>query len=260
MFRQYGSKMLILVLALALCAGVAYADETVKVDHDPLAVNAEWIDGEMRPNEYHYFPFTVDQVGKVTVRVQAFYPNAGFDLLDADLISQEARYLNGTQGAPDTTDFEYYLEPGLYYLRCMGTPSSTGDFRVKVLSEPCACDETGENDDYHGAQALSSGVTVSGVLTEWDEYDYYSFTLPEETQVRLVVNSEVDAQQALILYDGDMVSIEELYDLHGYAGEFLLPAGTYYAAISMNPGPYTLKVTFEGDSQAAVPAPVTAAE
>ena len=176
--------------------------------------------------------------------MQSFYANACFELLDADLIGWARVYVYGSQGAPGTEDMEYYLEPGVYYLRCDGDSSTQGDYRLKLFFAPCACDETAGNDDYHGAQALPSGKTLSGVLTQWDEFDYYSFTLPAEAQAYLTINSEANGQQYATLYDGDMVEIKTVYDLHGYAENLRLPAGTCYVSISGAKGPYTLKVVY----------------
>lgn len=115
---------------------------------------------------------------------------------------------------------------------------------MKLSFAPCACDETAGNDDYHGAQTLPSGETLSGVLTQWDEFDYYSFTLPAETEVYLTVNSEADAQQTFVLYDGNMGGSKTEYDLRGYAEKTRLAAGTYYLAIQGAKGPYTLKAVY----------------
>ena len=160
-----------LVLALLLCVGAACAETTTRCDFDALEMNGEWTEGRMRPYEYHYYPFTVAQTGRVTARVQSFYSGAEFELLDEDLVSWRAVWVNGTAGAPETEDLVYYLEPGQYYLRVDGASDSDGDYRVKVALEPCACDEIEGNDDYHGAQQLPSGEALAGVLTEWDEYD-----------------------------------------------------------------------------------------
>lgn len=238
-------KMLAWLLAgLMLCAGAAQADQTARVDHEPVAADGQWAEGQMRPDEYHYFPFTLEQPGKLTARVQSFYANASFELLDADLVSWACAYVYGSKGAQGTEDMTYYLEPGNYYLRSDGNSSTEGDFRVKLSFAPCACDETAGNDDYHGAQTLPSGKTLSGVLTQWDEFDYYSFTLPAETEVYLTVNSEADAQQTFVFYDGDMVEIKTEYDLRGYAEEMRLAAGTYYLAVQGAKGPYTLKAVY----------------
>ncbi len=233
-----------LVLALLLCVGAACAETTTRCDFDALEMNSEWTEGRMRPYEYHYYPFAVAQTGRVTARVQSFYSGSEFELLDEDLVSWRAVWVNGTAGAPETEDLVYYLEPGQYYLRVDGASDSDGDYRVKVALEPCACDEIEGNDDYHGAQPLPSGATLAGVLTEWDEYDYYTFTLDAETQVYLTANDESDGQCVLTLYDGDMVEQATIYDLHGYAEDRTLSAGTYYLAISNAKGAYTLKAIY----------------
>lgn len=233
-----------LVLALLVCAGGACAETTTRCDFEPLEMNGGWTEGRMRPNEYHYYPFAVEETGRVTARVQSFYSSAAFELLDEDLVSWRTEWVSGTAGAPETADLVYYLEPGQYYLRVDGSSDSDGDYRVKVALEACACDEIEGNDDYHGAQPLTSGETLAGVLTQWDEYDYYTFTLPAETQVHLTANDESDGQCVLTLYDGDMVELETIYDLHGYAEDRTLPAGTYYLALWNSKGAYTLKAIY----------------
>ena len=79
-----------------------------------------WVEGSTRPGEYHYYPFIVEKVGLVTVRVQMFC-GGHVALLDADLIEWDEGYFNGTIGAPETPDFVYYLDPGVYSLREIST-------------------------------------------------------------------------------------------------------------------------------------------
>lgn len=242
--------LLLLALLLALPAA-ALADDTQFIEHAPFALDDTWVNGSTRPGEYHYYPFTVEQVGLVTVRAQLFCGGRA-QLLDADLIEWDEGYFNGTAGAPETQDFVYYLEPGTYYV-CVGNDSSQGDFRLKGILEPCASTEAGDNDTYLGAQALPSGETLSGVLTQWDEHDYYAFTLEAETQVYLTANTTLESLMPnLMLYDGDMVKLSEEYGFKGYAEEMTLPAGTYYIDICGNKGPYTLKAVYapEADGSA----------
>ena len=244
--------VLLLVLLLALPAA-AMADDSQFIEHEPFALDDSWVEGSTRPGEYHYYPFTVEQVGLVTVRAQLFCTGR-VQLLDADLIEWAEDYFYGSAGAPETKDFVYYLEPGTYYV-CVGNDSSQGDFRLKGIFEPCPSTETAESDDYLGAQALPSGETLSGVLTEWDGHDFYTFTLDAEEQVYLTANTTLESLMPnLALYDGDMVKMSEEYGFKGYAEEFLLPAGTYYIDVWGNKGPYTLKAVYEEDLPATVPA------
>ena len=62
----------------------------------------------------------------------------------------------------------------------------------------------------------------------------------------------------LSLYDGDMVKIDDEYGFKGYAGEFLLPAGTYYLDVWGNDGPYTLKAVYT-PQPGATPVPAESA-
>ncbi len=244
--------VLLLVLLLALPAA-AMADDSQFIEHEPFALDDSWVEGSTRPGEYHYYPFIVEEVGLVTVRVQMFC-GGHVELLDADLIEWDEGYFNGTIGAPEAQDFVYYLEPGVYCLR-NGSDNSQGDFRIKGIFEPCPSTETAESDDYLGAQALPSGETLSGVLTEWDGHDFYTFTLDAEEQVYLTANTTLESLMPnLTLYDGDMVKMSEEYGFKGYAEEFLLPAGTYYIDVWGNKGPYTLKAVYEEELPATVPA------
>ena len=250
--------VLLLVLLLALPAA-AMADDSQFIEHEPFALDDSWVEGSTRPGEYHYYPFIVEEVGLVTVRVQMFC-GGHVELLDADLIEWDEGYFNGTIGAPETQDFVYYLEPGVYCLR-NGSDNSQGDFRIKGIFEPCPSTETAESDDYLGAQALPSGETLSGVLTQWDGHDYYTFTLDAEAQVYLTANTTLESLMPnLALYDGDMVKMSEEYGFKGYAEEFLLPAGTYYVDVWGNKGPYTLKAVYEEEIPAAAPAVEAAGE
>ena len=253
-------RKFVLLLALLLAfPAAAMADDSQFIEHEPFALDDSWVEGSTRPGEYHYYPFIVEKVGLVTVRVQMFC-GGHVELLDADLIEWDEGYFNGTIGAPETQDFVYYLEPGVYCLR-NGSDNSQGDFRIKGIFEPCPSTETAESDDYLGAQALPSGETLSGVLTEWDGHDYYTFTLDAEEQVYLTANTTLESLMPnLTLYDGDMVKMSEEYGFKGYAEEFLLPAGTYYIDVWGNKGPYTLKAVYEEELPATVPAEEAAEE
>ena len=90
--------LLLLALLLALPAA-AMADDSQFVEHEPFALDDAWVEGSTRPGEYHYYPFTVEQVGLVTVRAQLFCTGR-VQLLDADLIEWDEGYFNGSAAAP----------------------------------------------------------------------------------------------------------------------------------------------------------------
>ena len=87
------------------------------------------------------------------------------------------------------------------------------------------------------------------MLTQWDEHDYYTFTLDVEAQVYLTANTTLESLMPnLMLYDGDMVKVSEKYGFKGYAEEMTLSAGTYYIDICGNKGPYTLKAVYGAEN------------
>ena len=231
----------LLTIALLAVAGTALADETVRIDHAALTTDGEWVEAAIKAQEYHYFPLELAEVGKLTVRVQTTVSGLPFQFLDADLRPWQDLYLYGCTGAPDTGDFVFYLEPGSYYVRYNGDSVHAGDFRVKAIFSPLACDEIRENGEEYSAMPLTDGAAVSGVLTEGNDGDVYSFVLDAERELRLVCNSEVEEQQMLTVYDGDMVEMYTQYDLHGFVREEKLEAGTYYLRLHGAKGPYTLR-------------------
>ena len=114
-------------------------------------------------------------------------------MLDADLIEWDEGYFSGTAGAPETQDFVYYLEPGTYYV-CVGNDTSQGDFRLKGILEPCPRHGNGRQRHLpRRAGAALGRDALSGVLTQWDEHDYYAFTLEAETQVYLTANTTLES-------------------------------------------------------------------
>lgn len=73
---------------------------------------------------------------------------------------------------------------------------------------------------------------------------YYSFALESESQPYLTIHFESDGQQIAVIYDGDMVEIQTIYDLKTYAANLELAAGTYSIAISGAKGAYTLRCAY----------------
>ena len=82
------------------------------------------------------------------------------------------------------------------------------------------------------------------MLTQWDEHDYFTFTLDGETEIYLTANSESGNAQNIALYDSDMVKTAEKYTVQGYAENLLLPSGTYYLDVWGGKGPYTFRIVY----------------
>lgn len=87
--------LLLCLLVLALGAGAALAEDSQFIEHEPLTLDGVWAEGATRPGEYHYYPFTVEEVGLATVRVQLFCGGRA-QIMDGDLIQWDEHYFNGS--------------------------------------------------------------------------------------------------------------------------------------------------------------------
>ncbi len=261
------------VPVLLLAAGIgAYADDTVKVEKEELVLDDSWVDDYLMPNEYHYFPIVTETAGKVELKVQSFFEGGTYgeiEFLNADyevLEDGDSAYIFGSKGEPNTVYFEYYLEPGEYYLRINADSgeSNQGDVRIKGTFQDYESNEQEPNSDYHEAQELEENENIRGILTHGDEYDYYSFELTEKTDIEIVIN--VDEGEAMYsLYNEDLEKISEEYSPEGFVEEMTLEPGVYYAVIGNPPTPagavYNIKYRIAGkDYRAAETEPDSAAE
>ena len=210
--------LLLLALLLALPAA-ALADDTQFIEHEPFALDDTWVDGSTRPGEYHYYPFTVEQVGLVTVRVQLFCggPRAA---------ARRRPHPSGTRATSTAAPARRRRRTlSITWSRGRTTSASATILRratsaSRASSSPAPAPKRATTTTYLGAQALPSGETLSGVLTQWDEHDFYTFTLDAETQVYLTANTTLESLMPnLMLYDGDMVKLSEKYGFKGYAEE-----------------------------------------
>ncbi|MDO4648403.1 MAG: hypothetical protein Q4B26_07105, partial [Eubacteriales bacterium] len=111
-------SMLVLSVPMAVSA-----DDTVKIDKEQLTLDDTWVDDYINPSEYHYFPVNIEKAGKLNLKIQTFFSGGTYshiEFLNGDyetLEEYDSAYIFGTKGQPETVYFEYYLEPGEYYLR-----------------------------------------------------------------------------------------------------------------------------------------------
>lgn len=244
-----------------LFGGTVQADESVRVDFDPLPITDTWVEGDLEVNEYHYYPIEIPTVGKLTIYAQSFFDYYRVDILNADLLSfAKQENVNGSAGSPVTVDFTFYAEPGTYYARCTGEAGREGAYRLKACFEEIETTEAEPNDDYQTAQPLQEGIKVEGIHTRNDVHDYYTFEIKEEQEIQLTVHVLDSAKTHLKLYDGDMVLLDEVYDgvafaeEKSYVYEKSLEAGTYYVDLCNEysdggGGPYWIRLGDEIESQ-----------
>lgn len=241
-----------LIVLLFMTAGIAKADDSARIQFDPVPLDDFWVDGRLDLNEYHYYPVEITATGKLKITAQSFFEYFRTDILDADYVRfAEKGNINGSNGTPATVEFEYYLEPGTYYIRCTGEAGRSGDYRVKALYEELESTEEEPNDDYKMAQLLEAGTEIRGIHTRNDEHDYYKIILEKETDIKLIVSVQDSFTTRFRFYDEDLIMLDEIYDgvafaeEKSYSYERILPAGTYYIDmialdVDTGGGPYEL--------------------
>ena len=243
-----------LLMIIMICGSTVSADDSVRIDFDMLPTTDTWVDGELRIDEYHYYPMELTGTGKLNVRAQTFFDYFRVDILDEDLVSfATEQYINGTAGDPKTVDFEFYLEKGVYYIRCTGEAQREGAYRLKANFEEIESTEEEPNNDYQSAQIIQEGEEIKGIQTKNDEHDFYQFVVDKKKDVKLTVSVEDSSKTHLKLYNEDLILLDEVYDgvafaeKKTYVYEKTLDAGTYYIDMTTiytetGCGPYQLRL------------------
>lgn len=144
------------------------------------------------------------------------------------------------------------LEAGTYYIRVQRSSSyDTGVYSLSTTFKAANNQEREPNNGTSQAMALPFYKTLNGFLSWSDTKDFYKFTLPKASEVKVDVNSFVTSSAKIVLYDHDQKSLSEKQLINSsenptrYVNTFKLPAGTYYLSMNQNrlsSGKYSLRL------------------
>ena len=144
------------------------------------------------------------------------------------------------------------LEAGTYYIRVQRGPSyDTGVYNLSTTFEAANNQEREPNNGTSQAMTLPFYKTLNGFLSWSDNKDFYKFSLPKASEVKVDVNSFVTSSAQIVLYDQDQKSLSEKHLISSsatptsYVNTFKLPAGTYYLAVNqkrLSTGKYSLRI------------------
>lgn len=137
----------------------------------------------------------------------------------------------------------YRLPKGIYYIKISGTrngDANISDYQIKVNYEPeTAADHEQEyNDTKETANEISVNTGYTGNIPVFEDKDYYKFTLPATSRVKLKMQVPRESKDGLLsasLYGEDgttrIVKVNTTTNPVARSEEQLLEAGTYYVLV-----------------------------
>lgn len=193
---QKGKRMAFLILALCMgmCAHNGRAEAATS--NKTISLDGNWTDGNCAAEgDVGLYAFTTTAAGKVAIEVQGMSLSwADVSLQNKDMTKEywSKRILDASISNPVTVSESKVLEAGIYVIKI--TPSdyhdnNTGTYRVKGSFTALNNNETEPNNTFAQAQGLAPNQSVTGVISEDDALDFYSFTITQKQRVKVDVGA-----------------------------------------------------------------------
>lgn len=238
-------KKILSVCFLALCMLFVGKTDTQAVTYT-LPVSDSWTDGELtQQGGYNFYRVTIPEAGTLTIRYQGLDIGYSYvSVYDEDLSKRyaESGLINNTSANnPKTKNLAIDLQKGTYVVRIHGHAGSyTGTYRLKAMFQSARSNEKEPNDSFSAAMPLSGIPTIHGMLAQNEDFDYYRFSLSQETPVKIryinYYNSampEPGVDGIIDIYTSDYVVLEHKRPINrDFLFEKTLSPGTYYIKIS----------------------------
>lgn len=183
-------KKILSVCFLALCMLFVGKTDTQAATYT-LPVSDSWTDGELtQQGGYNFYRVTIPEAGTLTIRYQGLSIGYSYAYIyDEDLTEcyEKSNLLGNTSvDNPKTEDVIVDLQKGTYMVRIHGHAGSyTGTYRLKAMFQSAGSNEKEPNDSFSAAMPLSGIPTIHGMLAQNEDFDYYRFSLSQETPVKI---------------------------------------------------------------------------
>ena len=226
-----------------------------------LAVSSSYVTGLLsRTNNASWWKITLASAGRLEIGLKSYVSNVEAYVLQLRNGQRTRHYIDmsvagGTDVSPQYSTNGDWLEAGVYYLCINGMDSNTGIYGVMATFTP-ANNSEGDNNNY----LTATGLTLNGgawrcLLSQTDEVDIFSFTLPARTEVTISAKAYMSAMN-LQLFNANMRTLladasasgtdGTLNKPHSHIIEQTLDAGTYLVMAARDPegprGIYTIGV------------------
>lgn len=216
-------------------------------------LDGAWVDGVIsNEQDVYLYRFATTQAGEVMIEYQAqSMEDSRVSIWNADLTKEYwgERVEDASVINPKTTSHELYLEKGTYYVKVEFRWGNLGTYRVRGAFTAAGNNETEPNNLFTQAMGLSEGGMVTGLISEDDNIDIYSFTIPKKQRVN-ISHVRYCYEQRVSVWDKDYKQIDSRRDWGGGKAdpqttnfELALEPGTYYIKVEngyLGTGKYTV--------------------
>lgn len=229
------------ILVLFGVQGVVSAEEAV------LYTNDNWVSGSIDvKGEADFYTVNLPSAGYLSVTYQGWSIGDGYySLLSEDMASRywSHEVYTSSDINPKTHSDGRWLEAGAYIVRVEGYGNHTGTYKVKAKFTPAKNNEKEPNNNFNEAMKLGTNQLVTGLLSQDDNTDFYTFTLSRKNTLLFSYLGFI-GDSYFELWDENYISI---YRKEVYYGSETSPKSHVYE-VTLNPGTYYVKITPYGSN------------
>ena len=254
------SFVIVLAMVFLLFSGFvpdrAKADD-VMVSYTDQPLNTDWVSYQLvggSPSQY--IRVVLPSAGRLCIETRSF-ADAEMYFYNSDLTSRIIynEDISGEISEPGFNSDDDFYEAGEYYIRLDSNMNEgvAGRLDLKLSFEDSGSNEISPNETYQNAMPIYENSEINGVMTYFDEYDYYKFELSRENCINIGMCSYRNNIRSELL-DSDLKVIEEIsdywYDASKEEPKYfdyldILSPGTYYIRVKLDHyhrgGEYKLK-------------------
>ncbi len=237
--KKLGKGLLSLAFAILVLFGV---QDVARAGEAVLYTNDNWVSGSIDvEGEADFYTVNLPSAGYLSVTYQGWSIGDGYcSLLSEDMASRYWRYEVYTSSDinPKTRSEGRWLEAGAYIVKVEGDRRCTGTYKVKAKFTPAKNNEKEPNNTFNAAMKLGANQLVTGLLSEDDNTDFYTFTLSQKKTLLFSYLGYI-RDSYFEIWDENYISI---YRKDVYYGSETSPKSHVYE-VTLNPGTYFVKIT-----------------
>ncbi len=251
-------KITAVMCLLALVTGLMFAlfiNSSAAVSYTNVKTDGTFYNGTIA-DDPKYYRFTIPSDGKINVK-NILYTRANCALLNEDyeVVAGlgDPYYTQGSENSPKTSNFEYILSKGIYYLKWSKVYDGKYSFNIQFSSF-----NTTENEPNALANPdrITRGQTIVACFTTQDDNDWFVFDIPAKANVTVtairynncavsVLNEDFEELSALSNHDGGYWSKGTEDSPSTTKAELELVKGKYYIKATKNTdGKYEIKLDY----------------